>query len=547
MDQQDPQVEWQKRGHDSVAMVLRVALYKRMKAVAAFPVLIALCTAAVVLALPKRYDAAATIQIDPRQKSQPATSETDSDSKYETIDAELSAIQSAPVLRAAIDVLRLDDDPEFKSYWPTYWIARTLGAASARDTEAALLQRLSVTRLRNTLLVNIRMSSSDAVKSARIANAIAYAYLRDWSAGKTSADAAATILGRRLKDDLDGDGITSVSESVFASFLAQYGQVSEVPGPSIVTAAVPPREATAAKPVRTAGLAFVLALVASIGAALLLEFKTSTRASRVQSALACPHMTSLPAIPALNELSARACRFVLAEPDGSYAEAVRETCRELEKRRGGSLSRLTLVVSALAGEGAECLASNIAHQYAVAGHAPLLIDADLQAGVLTQQLARQSAMGILDQVANRKPITQAILRDAATGLHFLPARGPAPIPLPVGDVLRSGAFAAAITALKRDFVTIVVSAPPLLAAGDARILAEFADDIVFVTTWHKTPKRIARQALATIAAHQSKIVGAALTDIADRKDAAIMSLGEVLDEMRTVAPTAVFKPHAAYV
>jgi Mrp family chromosome partitioning ATPase len=206
---------------------------------------------------------------------------------------------------------------------------------------------------------------------------------------------------------------------------------------------------------------------------------------------------------------------------------------------------LTLVVSALPGEGAECLASNIAHQYALAGHSPLLVDADLRIGNLTRQLAGQSPSGLLDQIANGKPIESAILRDCATGLHFLPACGPTPVPLPVRDILRSKAFADSMTALKRDFVTIIMSAPPLLTVGDAHTLAELADDIVFVTAWQKTPKRLAKQALGKIAAHQPKIVGAALTDIADRGDTAIMSLYEILEEMRTVAPMPSFRTHAA--
>jgi len=545
MDQQDRQVERQKNGNGSIFDLIRIALFRRIKAVAAFPILVAVFAAAIVLALPKRYEATATIQIDPRQKSTTTTSGSAELVTRSTIEAELSAVQSAPVIRGAIVALHLDDDPEFKSYWSPNWLSRLFGAALGRNTESAILKNLTVSRLRNTLLVSIRMSSSDPVKSARIANAVADSYLKDWAAGKSSVETAATILGRRLKDDIDGDGITTESERVFASFLAQYGESTEVPGPSIVTAAAPPRDAMAARPARTAAMAFALALVAAVGLALLLEIKMSPRASRVVSAFACPHMTSLPAIPAHEARPSHACRFVLAEPMGSYAEAVRETCRELEKRRSGSPSRLTLVVSALPGEGAECLASNIAHQYAVAGHAPLLVDADLRMGSLTRQLAGQSPSGLLDRIADRKPVANAILRDCATGLHFLPACGPAPIGLSVRDILHSKAFAESVTALKRDFVTIVMSAPPLLTADDASTLAELADDIVFVIAWQKTPKRLAKRALGMIAAYQTKIVGAALTDIASREDMAIMSLYEVFEEMRTVAPMPAFRAHVA--
>lgn len=546
MDQQTRQVgqQGQEDGRAPGFALFRVALYKRMKAIAAFPIILALCAAAVVLALPKRYEAIATVQIDPRQRSTATPDASEAESHQQSIDAEIRTLQSAPVIRRAVDALHLDNDPEFKTYGPIAWLSRLLGGTAEQDTEAALAKRLSVSRLRNTLLVSLRVSTSDPKKSARIADAIAAAYLNDWTDGKSSLDTAATMMGQKAKYDFDNDGKTSESERVFGSLLAEYGQNLEVPGPSLAAGATPPRDATAPTPVRTAAITFALALIAAIGIAVLLELKSAARTSRVMSAFACPHMTSLPMLPANGATPARACRFVLAEPDGGYAEAVRETCRELEKRRSGSPSRLTLVVSALPDEGAEYLASNIAHQYAVAGHSPLLIDADLRRGNLTRQLAGQSSCGLLDQMANRKPVENAILRDGATGLHFLPACGPGLIPLPVRDILRSKTFAASMTALKQNFVTIIVAAPPLLNVGDAHVLAELADDIVFVTAWQKTPKRLARRALATISAHHDKLVGAALTDIVD-SDGAIMSLYEVLEEMRGAAALPAFRPRAA--
>jgi uncharacterized protein involved in exopolysaccharide biosynthesis len=151
--------------------LLRVAVYKRLKAVAAFPIAVALGAAVVASALPKRYEAVATIQIDPRQRSQNATA-TDAENPYAnrpTIETELKDLQSDPVIRDAIASLHLDRDQEFKPFWLTSAISNLFGARPEADTETAVLDRLSVSRLRNTLLVHISVSSSDPVKSARVA------------------------------------------------------------------------------------------------------------------------------------------------------------------------------------------------------------------------------------------------------------------------------------------------------------------------------------------------------------------------------------------
>jgi Mrp family chromosome partitioning ATPase/capsular polysaccharide biosynthesis protein len=526
-----------------------VAVYKRLKAVVAFPIVLAFGATIVVLLLPERYDSAATIQVDPRQRSNAAIvpGSAEPESSQPTIEAELQTLKSEPVIRRAVQSLRLDQDEDFKSPWPEILFASLFGATSLAQTEAAVRSRLLVSRLRNTLLVKIRISSDDPKKSARVANAIADAYLKDHAEANASRQAAASIMGQQGGGDAKGGGTPTASERVFESLLAQYGQALELPGPRLVAKAKPPSKPAAPKRTRIVAITFTLGLIGAIGTALLLEFRLSarTRGSRVRATFSCTHMTSLPAILRNVSMPSRACRFVLAEPTGDYASAVRQTCRELEKRRNGAPSRLTLVVSALPGEGAECLASNIAHQYAMAGHSPLLVDADLRMKTLTRQLASESPTGLLDQIAGNQAIESAILRDCATGLHFLPASGPAPIPMPVQDVLHSKAFADAINMLKQNFVTIVLSAPPLLTATDALILAEMADEIVFATAWQRTPARLAKKALASIAAYQDKIAGAALTEIVEREDTSIMSLYEVLEEMRSAAALSAFKANAA--
>jgi Mrp family chromosome partitioning ATPase len=116
--------------------------------------------------------------------------------------------------------------------------------------------------------------------------------------------------------------------------------------------------------------------------------------------------------------------------------------------------------------------------------------------------------------------------------------------MPVRDILNSKAFANSIATLKQHFVKIVLSAPPLLTATDALLLAEVADEIVFATAWQKTPARLAKKALASIDAYQNKLAGAALTEIVQGNDTSIMSLYEVLEEMRSAAAHSAFNADA---
>ena len=161
----------------------RRAVLKRIRAIAALPVLFALCASGIVLLLPDRYEASVTIQINPRQKLPVSVASGMSAQEIErhTIEGEIETLRSGAVVDHVIAALGLNRDPEFAPGWPAALIDRvlSLGSSSRTDTQAAVSNRLTVSRIRNTLLLDIRFSSSDPAKAARIANVIADTYLND--------------------------------------------------------------------------------------------------------------------------------------------------------------------------------------------------------------------------------------------------------------------------------------------------------------------------------------------------------------------------------
>ncbi len=546
MDQHGLELDEHEGGGASGFEHARRAVYKRIKAIAALPILFGICTAGIVLSLPDRYEASAVIQIDPRQKSaaEAASDKEAPKSDQHTIESEIAMLRSAPIVHRVIDELGLGTDAEFVASWPRALASKVLRFQSPPETntQAAVSGRIAVSRIRNTLLLSVGFSSNDPAKAARIANAIADAYLKDQMEAKWRS--AATTLAPGSPNDLSAaassaGGNLTASELVFETLVAQYGQSLQLPGARIVEKAEPPRVAAAPKRKSLVAMASATGLVIAIALALLLELSApgGAKTHNVQQTLLCPHMTSIPAMfaDATAQPPTRAARLVLAEPAGQYAEAIRNACTELQSRSSGEPSRVVLVVSALPGEGAELFASNLAHHLAMAGGSPLLVDVDLRMKALTRQLAGQSVRGLLDQIASHQPVEDAILRDGTTGLHFLPASGLAPIPLSVPSALRSAAFANAIAGLRERFATIILSAPPMLPVGDARVLADLADQIVFVTAWHKTPRQIAKQALTSLGVNQRKVVGAVLTDVADETDVSIMSFADIFDEIRRAA------------
>lgn len=214
------------------------ALRRRLRIVIAAPIVIAALTSAVVVALPNRFDASAIVQIDPRKKTisnlESVLSELKADTA--TVESEVEIIRSRAIALKVIDILNLRNDREYSRPSLTSRIMATLGLKDEelpepipppsqqgptvnRDPITGLLgpnepgktrpirdevavafsERLKVTRVRNTLLIDIRFSASEAEQAARIANTIAEVYLNEQLRTKQDvAGHASRLLEERL-------------------------------------------------------------------------------------------------------------------------------------------------------------------------------------------------------------------------------------------------------------------------------------------------------------------------------------------------------------
>ena len=701
------------------------AVRKRLKLVAAMPVVAAALVAALVWMIPNRYDASAIVQIDPRQKSITNIESVVSDLKGDqsTVESEVEIVRSRPIILMVIETLDLRNDLEFSKPPLMSRLLAKIGVAPAepigsarapqrphdqiadilkidepglsrpeRDEVAdAFMQRLKVTRVRNTLLIDIRFSASEASKAARIANTIAEVYLKDQLDSKTRAATTATTLleekldemRKRLSDaerkveqwkadhnvfDTEGQVLSekqlarlmeqtvvarnttseakakyeqaqklaragdsgtaivevlqshtvrllkeqlanatrksaelktkygakhpeilkvnaevgeaesqlnaeierlvsnlkneaevaeererqlaqsltqlkdqqvvskdasvdlkglereaSTTKQLFEALLTRYKQTSEtqgfqLPDVRIIEKADAPQFPASPKRKQLVAIASAGGLVLGLAISILLELMAPgiSRQEDIERVFDVAHLSSVPT-PSNNDgtlTASKAVRLVVAEPSGLYADAIRGARRELDMRRQSSAPRIILVTSSVAGEGAELIASNLAHNYAMTGGRPLLIDGDMRLQPLTRQLAAQRQNGLLDAVFNGQPVETAILRDGLTGLHFLPAASPQPPLASIPETLNSNALADALTGLKNRFNTIIISVPPLLPVIDGRILADYADQIVFVVAWQKTPKQLAKTALKTLGINDRKLAGVVLNDVA---------------------------------
>ncbi len=158
---------------------------------------------------PPHYFASASILIDPRLgrglSVDPAQQNATTDAN--AIDSQVKLLTSQAVLTRVIKSENLEHDSEF-GLKPPGFFATLFGRATDPSKEdltpvlKALNEAITIKRPERTYLVEIEVSSTDPVKSANIANAIAHAYIDDQVANRIESAASDLVWVRERMDTL---------------------------------------------------------------------------------------------------------------------------------------------------------------------------------------------------------------------------------------------------------------------------------------------------------------------------------------------------------
>jgi len=169
-------------------------------------------------------------------------------------------------------------------------------------------------------------------------------------------------------------------------------------------------------------------------------------------------------------------------------------------------ANLVMVTSALAGEGKSFTAINLAMSIAAElDHTVLLVDADLARPSLPRVLGVQDGPGLLDLLDGTAEMPDVLLRTNIEKLTFLRSGTPH---ARATELLASDAMRRLLDELSERYSDriVVFDSPPLLLTTEARTLAMYMGQIVFVIRAGKTLQTAVQHALATIEACPVKMM-----------------------------------------
>jgi succinoglycan biosynthesis transport protein ExoP len=180
------------------------------------------------------------------------------------------------------------------------------------------------------------------------------------------------------------------------------------------------------------------------------------------------------------------CWAVLNSRFSRFTEAIRSIKLAVDLNSGGvNSNRVIGFTSSLPQEGKSTIAASLALLMAQAGARVILVDCDLRNPSLSRRLAPNADHGILDVIAGRMTLQNAVWTDQSTNLTFLPGvtnnhR------ICSSDILSADATRKLFDDLQSKYDYVLVDLTPLMPIVDTRATTGFVDCYFCVIEWGRT-------------------------------------------------------------
>lgn len=172
-------------------------------------------------------------------------------------------------------------------------------------------------------------------------------------------------------------------------------------------------------------------------------------------------------------------------------------------------ARTILVTSPQPGDGKSTLVSNLAIAMAQAGRRVLIIDANCRLPVQHKMFALPAGSGLTGVLSDRVTLDKAILPSGIDDLDLLPCGTLPPNP---SELFNSQDFSDLLGDLATRYDYILLDAPSLTTAADARIISAWCDATLLVLHADRTDRRLAQIARDGLIAVGANLAGVIVND-----------------------------------
>jgi capsular exopolysaccharide synthesis family protein len=191
-------------------------------------------------------------------------------------------------------------------------------------------------------------------------------------------------------------------------------------------------------------------------------------------------------------------------PLSIVAEQFRVAAARLVLLQSTDGDRVTVITSAIKGEGKSVVASNLAYVLARnLGKSTLLIDGDLKCPMVHECMGISQFPGLRDVLEGERSVDSCLHQVGDLPLWILPSGVVSGRTLELYDTRKIADLLKKIT---KQYEHIIIDAPPILPLADMHMLAEMADTLVLVVRAGLTPRVVVEKAVRTIGAARNACI-----------------------------------------
>jgi succinoglycan biosynthesis transport protein ExoP len=375
-----------------------------------------------------------------------------------------------------------------------------------------ILGSVSATPSSGSDFLNITATAGSGEEAARVANAVAQAFIE--VRGKVSEEKVQVAISaaQRELSNLADTPQNSLTRRSLAARIRRLQSVAALPSANAqqVESAQAPSLPFTPRPKRNAAFALVLSLLLGGGLAFLLE-RLDRRIKRVDSLVGAYDLPLLVEVPHVGEPTVDAEGAV--ELSASLREPFRSLHVNLQLASIDRPIRTLLVTSAVPGEGKSTVVRNLALAYREAGLRVAVIDSDLRSPDMATAFHVAARPGMTDVLVGNKTLEDALRTVAVTATATAPSllavetlangaqnghsksaasagtlavltSGPQPPNPPA--LLSAQRVRSLLAEVAASHDIVLIDSPPLLPVADTVPLVSAADGVILVARMRRT-------------------------------------------------------------
>jgi succinoglycan biosynthesis transport protein ExoP len=180
-----------------------------------------------------------------------------------------------------------------------------------------------------------------------------------------------------------------------------------------------------------------------------------------------------------------------------------------------------LITSTIPGEGKTLISCNLAACFARHGKKTLLMDCDLRRPMLHRHFRQQNTAGIISWFEQGAHIEADVLTNPELGivklgenLWLLTSGGRSKSPT---ELLENPVFPQLLERLKKQFDLVVIDSPPMGAVTDATLIAERADEVVYVCRFNRAYRKHIKLYIKALREGKNEVLGIVLNGLSPRR------------------------------